>query len=210
MLSQLGQNFDPLGFGAPFFLKARLIFEQLAVDKFDWDTDVPGNIVKEWNKWLHSLLLLEEFSMNRWYFLHYGPLKAVDVVKYQLHGFSNASNQAYSVVIYLPRLVNGLPAVSFVLGKCTVVQRHQSSWPIAKKELVAALNATKLMKQAFDALHLDDCAKYFWCDSRTVLSWTRNTDLRLLSLFLVESTIFCSSQMLQIGAFVRLMIMRSM
>ena len=108
-----------------------------------------------------------------------GPLKSVDVAKYQLHGFSDASNQAYSVVIYLRRLVNGLPTVSFVLGKCTVVQRHQSSWPIAKKELVAALNATKLIKQAFDALHLDDCAKYFWCDSRTVLSWIKNTDLRL-------------------------------
>ena len=35
------------------------------------------------------------------------------------------------------------------------------------------------MKQAFDALHLDDCAKYFWCDSRTVLSWIRNMNLRL-------------------------------
>ena len=124
MLSQLRQNFDPLGFGAPFFLKARLILQQLAVDKFDWDTGASGNVVKEWNTWLHSLLLLEEFSINRWYFLHYGPLKSVDVVKYQLHGFSDASNQAYSVVIYLRRLVNGLPTVSFVLGKCTVVQRH--------------------------------------------------------------------------------------
>ena len=106
MLSQLGQNFDPLGFGAPFFLKARLILQQLAVDKFDWDTDVPSNVVKEWNTWPHSLLLLEEFLMNRWYFLHCGPLKSVNIAKYQLHDFSNASNQAYSVVIYLPRLLN--------------------------------------------------------------------------------------------------------
>ena len=179
MLSQLRQNFDPLVFGAPFLLKACLILQHLVADKFDWDTDVPGNVVKQWNTWLHFLLLLEEFSMNRWYFLHCGPLKSVDVVKYQLHGFSDASNQAYSVVIYLRRLVNEIPTVSFVFDKCTVVQRHQSSWPIAKKELVAALNATKLMKQAFDALYLDDCAKYFWCDSRTVLSRNRNTDLRL-------------------------------
>ena len=99
MLSQLGQNFNSLGFGAPFFLKARLIPQQLAVDKFDWDTDVPGNVVKKWNTWLHSLLLLKEFSLNRRYFLHCEPLKSVHVVKYQLHGFSDASNQAYSVVI---------------------------------------------------------------------------------------------------------------
>ena len=79
--------------------------------------------------------------------MHCRPLKSVDVVKYQLHGFSDASNQAYSVVIYLCGLVDGLPIVFFMLGKCTVVQRHQSSWPIAKKELVVALNATKLMKR---------------------------------------------------------------
>ena len=35
------------------------------------------------------------------------------------------------------------------------------------------------MKQAFVALHLDDCGKYFCCDSRTVLSWIRNADLPL-------------------------------
>ena len=128
MLGQLGQSFNPLGFGAPFFMKACLILQQLAVDGFDWDADVPGDVVGEWSEWLYSLLLLEEFLMNRWYFLHCGPLKSVDVVNYQLHGFSDASNQAYSVVIYLRRLVNGLPTVSFVLGKCTVVQRHQSSY----------------------------------------------------------------------------------
>ena len=32
MLSQLGQKFDPLGFGSPFFIKAYLILQQLATD----------------------------------------------------------------------------------------------------------------------------------------------------------------------------------
>ena len=56
MLSQLGQNCDLLGFGVPFFSKAPLIFQQLALDKFDWDTDVPGNVVKEWNT-VHGYIL---------------------------------------------------------------------------------------------------------------------------------------------------------
>ena len=47
MLSQLGQNFDPLGFGSPFFIKARLILQQLAIDKYDWDTKVPDENVKD-------------------------------------------------------------------------------------------------------------------------------------------------------------------
>ena len=35
MLSQFGQNFDPLGFSNPFYLKTRLILHQLVVERFD-------------------------------------------------------------------------------------------------------------------------------------------------------------------------------
>ena len=72
MLSLLGQKFDPLGFGSPFFIKARLILQQLAVDKYDWDTTVPDDVVKEWDAWLHSLRLLQNFSLSRWLFINSG------------------------------------------------------------------------------------------------------------------------------------------
>ena len=179
MLSQLGQNFDPLGFGSPFFIKARLILQQLAIDKYDWDTKVPDEIVKEWDAWLHSLSLLQSFSLPRWLFLNSDIPCSIDDVKYELHGFSDASNQAFSSVIYLRRLVNGAPSVAFIFGKCTIVQRHQSSWAIARKELTAAVNTSKLMYQANEALKLDISKRYFWCDSKTVLSWIKNPDLRL-------------------------------
>ena len=179
VLSQLGQNFDPLGFGSPFFLKARLILQKLAVEKFDWDAEVPEGVVKEWNVWLHSLEMLKDFSLPRWYFLNAGLSSPGDDVKYQLHGFSDASNVAFSSVIYLRRLVNGVPAVSFVFGKCKVVLANQNSWPIARKELVAALNTTKLLKQASEGLQISNCSNFFWCDSFTVLQWLKNPDLRL-------------------------------
>ena len=35
MLSQLGKSFDPLGIFSPFFVKARLILQRLAVEKYD-------------------------------------------------------------------------------------------------------------------------------------------------------------------------------
>ena len=41
--------------------------------------------------------------------------------------------------------MNGIPAVSFVFGKCNIVLANQSSWPIARNELVAALNTAKLL-----------------------------------------------------------------
>ena len=121
MLSQLGQNFDPLGFGSPFFLKARLILQQLAIEKFDWDEEVPESVVKEWEAWLHSLEMLKDFSLPRWYFLNANLSSPDDNVEFQLHGLSDASNLAFSSIIYLRRLVNGIPAVSFVFGKCNIV-----------------------------------------------------------------------------------------
>ena len=50
MLSQLGQNFDPLGLGTAFFLKAKL-----AIEKFDWDDEAPESVVKEWEAWPYLL-----------------------------------------------------------------------------------------------------------------------------------------------------------
>ena len=76
MLSQLGQNFDPLGFGSPFFIKAHLILQQLAIDKYDWDTKVPDEIDKEWDAWLHSLSLLQSFLLSRFTDLR-GPVSSI-------------------------------------------------------------------------------------------------------------------------------------
>ena len=84
-----------------------------------------------------------------------------DNVEFQLHGFSDASNLAFSFVVYLRRLVNDIPAVSFVFGKCNIVLANQFSWPIARKELVAALNPAKLLKQASDALEIPNCSNFF-------------------------------------------------
>ena len=76
MLSQLGQKFDPLGFGSPFFIKAHLILQQLAKDKYDWDTKASNEIDKEWDAWLHSLSLLQSFLLSRFTDLR-GPVSTI-------------------------------------------------------------------------------------------------------------------------------------
>ena len=52
-------------------------------------------------------------------------------------------------------------AVSFVFGKCYIVLANQSLWPIARKELVPAVNIAKLLKQASDALEMPNCSNFF-------------------------------------------------
>ena len=115
----------------------------------------------------------------RYYFEDFIPVSPKDHVIYQLHSFSDASNSSYGTVVYLRRLVNGVASVSIVFGKSKVVLRHQESWPIARKELVGALTTTELSRQAFEALGLPGCERYFWCNSLNVLQWIKNKDLRL-------------------------------
>ena len=51
-------------------------------------------------------------------------------------------------------------AVSLVFGKYKFVLADQSSRPIARKELVAALNTAKLLKQASEALQKLNCSDF--------------------------------------------------
>ena len=161
MLSQLGKSFDPLGIFSPFFVKARLILQRLAVQKYDWDDVVSEAIVKEWKAWFQLLESLLSCPVSRYYFEGSIPVSPTDQVIYQLHGFADASNCAYGSVVYLRRVVNGVATVSIVFGRSKVVLKHQESWPIARKELVAAVTTVELLKQAFDALALPNCKHYF-------------------------------------------------
>ena len=122
---------------------------------------------------------LLDVSLASYYFEGFIPVSPKDHVIYQLHSFSDASSSAYGSVVNLRRLVNGVASVSIVFGRSKVVLRHQGSWPIACKELVAALTTTELSRQAFEALGLPGCKRYFCCDSRNVLQWIKNKDLRL-------------------------------
>ena len=178
MLSQLGKSFDPLGIFSPFFVKARLVL-RLAIEKYDWADDVPESIVKEWKAWFQLLGFLLDISLARYYFEGSIPPSPQDHIIYQLHGFSDALKYAYGSVLYLRRLVKGVANVAIVWEKSKVVLRHQKPWPIARKELVAAVTIAELSKKAFVALEFPDCKQYFWSDSCNVLQWIKNKDLRL-------------------------------
>ena len=129
--------------------------------------------------WFKVLDPLLDISLGRHYFAGLIPVSSKDNVIYQLNGFSNASNSAYGSVVYLRGILNGVAMVAIVFGRSKTVLRNQDSWPIARKELVAALTTAALSKQALNALELLGCKLYFWCDSRNVLRWIQNKDLRL-------------------------------
>ena len=179
MASQLASSFDPLGIASPCLLGGKLILQKAAMVKLDWDDELPGDIVNEWNSWVSSLGTLSSFSLDRYCFVNTKVPDENDNVTYQLHGFCDASNTAFSCVIYLRRIVNGRSDVSFIFGKSRVVLSHQQNWVISRKELEAAKLCSNLMLLALTALQHLSCAVKFWTDSEVLLKWITNPDLHL-------------------------------
>ena len=76
---------DPLRVLSPIVLEAKLIFKELRINKYEWDTDYDHDIKGQLNKFLEDLLT---------YF-------AVPRGMSNFHGFSDSSGQEYCAVIFV-------------------------------------------------------------------------------------------------------------
>jgi hypothetical protein len=106
--------FDPLGFIAPFTMKAKLLLQMLSRMKIGWDDQI-GEIERmQWIRWLENLPKLAELQVDRCFKPEtLGAIKSVE-----LHLFSDASRVGYSAVAYLRLVdVNGCIHCAFVMGK---------------------------------------------------------------------------------------------
>ena len=108
MSSQLASQFDPLRMAAPHLLGGKLILQQVAALGVEWDEILSVDIQDCWKKWLGTMNLLQEFSIPRNCLPENVALDNKDV-KFQLHGFCDASNSAFCCEIYLRCLVDGKP-----------------------------------------------------------------------------------------------------
>ena len=77
-------------------MKVKILLQRLWEPKVDWDDPVPESIEDVWSQWRSQLKLLSQVHIPRYYF----P-KDVQVASLQLHGFCDASEDAYSGVVYL-------------------------------------------------------------------------------------------------------------
>ena len=79
----------------------KILMQTLWEAKVAWDEEVPAHIYQEWATWRRQLSLLNTFPIRRYYFV---PRTTVNTV--ELHGFSNAFEQAYAAVVYLRAMYN--------------------------------------------------------------------------------------------------------
>ena len=77
-------------------IMVKLLFQHLLEEKLQWDDPMPTGILQVWSQWRRELPILSCHHVPRCYF----P-KDTTITSTQLHGFSDASQLAYTGVVYI-------------------------------------------------------------------------------------------------------------
>ena len=165
LVSDIAKTFDVLGWFAPTVIKVKILLQRLWEQKVEWDDPVPTPIFDDWAQWRSELPLLSNKHIPRCYFN-----KDSNIVSLQLHGFSDASENAYAAVIYLRMTdVFSKVQVSLITAKTKVAPIKRLTIP--RLELCGAQLLAQLLSHVKDVLSIPLSNVYAWTDSTIVLSW---------------------------------------
>eukprot|EP00794_Sanderia_malayensis_P021402 gene21402-biopygen17184 len=171
ILSTLASLFDPLGVVSPVAVTAKILSQELCVDKLDWDDPLPGSKVDLWNTWLGDLVKVQTISIPRCVYRQ----SESEILTCQLHGFGDASKKAYCAVVYLVYETAEGMFSQLLCSKTRVAPLK--SLTIPRLELMSARILATLMNTVQNALSPQvkiDKIKY-WLDSKTALYWIFNS-----------------------------------
>ncbi|XP_023248115.1 uncharacterized protein LOC111643952 [Copidosoma floridanum] len=162
ILSDIARLFDPLGWLAPMIVVAKIIMQDLWIDKVDWDAPTTQSLQARWLQFRANLSDVPRIRIPRWI-----NIKEND--DWQLHGFADASQRAYAAAVYL--VVPGSTPMLLV-AKTKVAPTKVQSLP--RLELCAATLLSRLTSYLLNSLHRPPTAIHCWSDSRVVLEWLKD------------------------------------
>ncbi|XP_055701708.1 uncharacterized protein LOC129800984 [Phlebotomus papatasi] len=163
--------FDPLGFIAVFAVKGKIFLQEMWKQKLGWDTEISGDLVIQWRKFLKELKEIEEVKVPRCFSVNLPKAHLIE-----LHVFGDASEKAFAAVAYLRIVFDEGSDVSLVCARSRVAPLKQMSIP--RMELQAAVLCVRLAKTIREFLEVRIDNVVFWSDSMTVLKWIRNDNRR--------------------------------
>lgn len=98
LVSDIAMTFDVLGWFSPAIITVKILLQRVWEGGIDWDEPVPPFVYDTWSRWRSELPTQLKKHISRCYF----P-KDCCIVSTEIHGFSDASEQAYAGVVYLRR-----------------------------------------------------------------------------------------------------------
>ena len=161
--------FDPLGLVSPLVIRLKLLFRSLCTNNVNWDDSIEGEALSKWRSLIAEFSCVNQLKVPRCYFR-----SSFKPILIELHGFSDASAQAYGAVVYLRAVYkDGSISSTIIASKTRVAPLKVQTIP--RLELLAAVILVRLVSTLKGSLEaLPNLATYYWTDSTVVLYWIRN------------------------------------
>jgi len=168
-LQKVAKLFDPLGFLAPYVVRAKILLQKVRASGTDWDEPLNAELNEEACQWFGELSTVAQIYVPRC--LRLSDAEELELT--ELHMFGDASADAYGAVAYTRCLyASGNVSCCFVCAKSKVAPLE--SFSIPRLELMAALLALRLGTSVAKALDIKLFNVTFWSDSMNVLCWIRS------------------------------------
>lgn len=168
ILSIISAIFDPLGLVGPVIVSAKLIIQSMWESGLGWDETISVHLQTIWSELRQDLHLLNKLNIPR-------HVIACNMVRIELHGFSDASERAYGACLYLRTIdIDNRVTTNLLIAKSKV-----APLTLPRLELCAAYLLTNVVKKVTIAMPTLQLSKSFlWTDSTITLHWIKSSPNR--------------------------------
>jgi len=157
ILARIAVIFDPLGLLGPSVIIAKLLMQRLWRAKIDWDESIPNELHTLWREYESKLQCLDDIEISR------KVITFTERRRVEIHGFSDASEQAYGTCIYIRTTsVDGQHESHLLCSKSRVAPLKALSIP--RLELCGALLLAQLTKKILKCLPFAVDSVHLWTD----------------------------------------------
>lgn len=165
VLKKTATIYDPLGFLAPYVVRAKLLIQQAWIEAADWDVRLPVHHQEQWKSWFQESTGLEGIRIPRCLKERHST-----AVKASLLTFSDASEAAYAAAVYIRQEYEDKSTTTRLIGSKTRLSPLKAM-SIPRLELMGAVIGLRLTKQISSALEIPLSQATFWVDSMNVIYW---------------------------------------
>ena len=167
ILSQIARIYDPVGFAAAFLIRAKIGFQELWQQGYEWDQDLPSAVQQKWLSLFKEMKELNEVSFP-------GSLSPPEPADSQptVCVFADASQDVFGAYPYIRWAVEkGEFDIRFIAAKSRVAPLKQITIP--RLELQAAVLASRLQATIKEESRFQFKETFIFTDSAIVLAWIR-------------------------------------
>ncbi|XP_039968405.1 uncharacterized protein LOC120780217 [Bactrocera tryoni] len=166
ILSEVAQIFDLLGFLSPLTIKAKMLLQELWLQKIGSDHQVPSKVLQSWQSLQLELQQIDTLNIPRW-------INTSKATNCEFHGFCDASQLAMATAIYVTVHSAFWETLTTLLCAQTKVAPLKRL-TIPRLELSAALLISKLITYVKATLQVDAQSTTLSTNSLVTLTWIRS------------------------------------